>query len=121
MMSGSVVNLHAILKLRLRTQNGAFQDGEFVIDTGFTGFLTMPPQEVALLGLPYVYHTRAHLADHSEIRLPVHEATILWDGNELKVSVLATGERPLLGTALLNGHELVVQFADAGLVFVKPL
>ncbi|MCW3051584.1 MAG: clan aspartic protease, family [Chthonomonadales bacterium] len=121
MMSGLVANLHAMLTVRFRHVDGSFRDVEFVIDTGFTGFLTLPPQDVARLGLPFVYHTRAHLADHSEIRLPVHEGTILWTGNELDVNVLATGERPLLGTALLKGHELVVQFADNGLVTIDTL
>ena len=121
MMSGMVVNLHALLNIRFRHADGSYRDVEFVIDTGFTGFLTLPPQDVAALGLPFAYHTSAHLADHSEIRLPVHEGTILWNGSELNVNVLATGERPLLGTALLKGHELVVQFADSGLVTIEVL
>ena len=37
------------------------------------------------------------------------------------VNVLATGERPLLGTALLKGNELVVQFEESGLVTIEPL
>lgn len=33
----------------------------------------------------------------------------------------ATGRRPLLGTALLKEHELVVQFAEGGLVTIEQL
>ena len=94
MMIGSVINLHALLNIRFLRIDGSYHDLEFVVDTGFTGFLTLPSQDVAVLGLPLVYHTRAHLADHSEIRLPVHDGTILWNGTELHVNVLATGERP---------------------------
>jgi clan AA aspartic protease len=120
-MTGIVTDLHALLTVRFQLPDGSHHDNQFVIDTGFTGLLTLPPRDVEALGLPLVYHTRALLADHSEIRLPVHEAVIYWNGSVQSVNVLATGERPLLGTALLRGHELVVQFADNGLVSVEPL
>ena len=120
-MIGSVLNLHALLSIQFRPANSSYYDLEFVVDTGFTGFLTLPQNDVAALELPLVYFTRSHLADHSTIRLPVHEGTILWNGTERTVNVLATGERPLLGTALLKGNELVVQFEESGLVTIEPL
>ena len=121
MMNGNVVNLHALLTIRFRLGDGSYRDMEFVIDTGFTGALTLPPQDVATLQLPFAYYTRAFLADHSAVRLPVHEGTIFWNGSELNIHILATGERPLLGTALLKGHELMVQFAESGLVTIEML
>jgi hypothetical protein len=51
----------------------------------------------------------------------VHEALILWNDAERRVHVLATGNRPLIGTALLDGCELVVQFTEGGLVTVDEL
>jgi predicted aspartyl protease len=53
--------------------------------------------------------------------LAVHEAIILWNGEEREIRVLATGRRPLLGTALLEEHELVVQFTEGGLVTIDEL
>lgn len=58
------------------------------------------------------------MADNSEVILPVHEAIILWNGEEREVRVLATGRRPLLGTALLEECELVIQFTEGGLVTI---
>jgi hypothetical protein len=46
---------------------------------------------------------------------------IIWNGEEREIRVLATGRRPLLGTALLDGHELVVQFTEGGLVTIDEL
>jgi predicted aspartyl protease len=63
----------------------------------------------------------ANLADNSRVVLPVHEAIILWSGLERDVRVLATGRRPLLGTALLEEHELVVHFTEGGLVTIDEL
>jgi hypothetical protein len=37
------------------------------------------------------------------------------------VLVIATGRRPLLGTALLDKQELVIQFTEEGLVTINEL
>lgn len=57
----------------------------------------------------------------SNVLLPVYHATILWNGKERTVQVLAAGERPLIGTALLDGYELVIQCMEGGLVTVEEL
>jgi predicted aspartyl protease len=57
--------------------------------------------------------------DHSNVILPIHEAVILWNGVEQKVRVLAAGKKPLLGTRLLENHELVVRFTEGGLVKIE--
>ncbi len=101
--------------------NGSSLPIEFVIDTGFTGQLCLPPEAVALMGLPFLYDLPANLADNSEVLLAVHEALVLWDGEEREILVIATGRRPLLGTALLEEQELVIQFTEGGLVTIKVL
>ena len=121
MMAGNVIALHALLKITFRLADGSTAELEFVIDTGFTGFLTLPPQDIAALALAFRHRTPAHLADGSEIQIPVHDATIVWNGSDLNVRVLGTGHRPLLGTALLKDHSLWAQFADLGLVEVEVL
>lgn len=120
-MTGRVEQLHALLPVTFRLSSGPDIAIEFVVDTGFTGFLTLPPAAVAATGLPYVADVAANLADNSQIALPVHVATIVWNGQPRQVRILATGKRPLLGTALLDGCELVAQFADGGLLTIDPL
>lgn len=121
MMTGNVIALHALIAIRFRLIDGATLEREFVIDTGFTGFLTLPPEDIVALGLPFRYRTPATLADGNEIQIPVYDATILWNDNDLEVRVLGTGQRPLLGTALLKDHSLWAQFADFGSVEVEAL
>jgi clan AA aspartic protease len=94
---------------------------EFVVDTGFEGALTLPSAAIEALGLPLFDTIKAHLADGSSVDTAVHIATILWDGQEHEVAVLAMGSRPLLGTALLAGKELVAQFVTDGLVTVDDV
>lgn len=121
MISGIVINRHATVRLTFLLPNGSSLPIEFVIDTGFTDHLCLPSETVTLLGLPFIYDIPANLADNSEVSLPVHEAIIIWNGEEQEVRVIATGRRPLLGTALLDEQELVIQFTEGGLVTIQGL
>lgn len=94
---------------------------EFVVDTGFADYLTLPSSAVETLHLPFIYHGGARLANDSVIDVGVYAATIVWHGEERNVEVLATGARPLLGTLLLDGSELNVQFTEGGQVSVESL
>lgn len=98
--------------------NGSTFSIEFVIDTGFTDHLCLPPEAVTLLRLPFLYNLPVNLADNSSVSLAVHQATVFWDGVEWDVRVFATVRMPLIGTALLNEQELVIQFTEGGLVTI---
>mgnify|MGYP000084760031 CR=1 FL=1 len=121
MISGIVTDRYAIVSLTFLLVNGTTFPIEFVIDTGFTDQLCLPPEAVNLLGLPFLYNLPVNLADNSSVSLAVHQGTIFWDGVEQDVRVLATGRRPLIGTALLNEQELVIQFTEGGLVTIDEL
>jgi clan AA aspartic protease len=120
-MNGHVSALHVLVSVPFRRLGQPDTAIEFVVDTGFTGELCLPPDALAALGLPSRYSTRARLADDSAVRMPVHDATILWNGAERIARVLAAGVRPLLGTALLVDCELLAQFREGGLVMIDPL
>ena len=121
MATGFVENQHALLPITFVQPHSPNLSIEFVVDTGFTGFLTLPPEAVRALQLPYLEDIAANLADDTNVALAVHVATIRWNGTQRDVRVLATGRRPLLGTALLTGHELVIQFVEGGLVSIGQL
>jgi clan AA aspartic protease len=93
---------------------------ECVVDTGFEGALALPPGAVSAMGLPFLIEIDANLADNSSRKVDVHRATIAWNGVGLPVAVLAMGRRPLLGTALLDGHTLKIDFVDNGEVSIRP-
>ncbi len=121
MISGTVTDRHAIVSLTFLLVNGATFPIEFVVDTGFTDYLCLPPEAVNLLRLPFLYNLPVNLADNSTVSLAVHQATVLWDGIERDLRVFATGRRPLIGTALLSDQELVIQFIEGGLVTIDDL
>ncbi len=121
MIHGTVVGLQAQVNIILRLPGNQNVEIECVVDTGFAGALTLPPDVVAALGLPFVIRMNANLADDSNVMTPIHQATIIWHGAEHNIAVLAMGRCPLLGTALLEDSNLSVDFYEGGTVIVDEL
>jgi clan AA aspartic protease len=121
MINGQVVAHHVLINVPLRIPHQPEMAVEFVVDTGFTGFLTLPPAMVPALNLSFLRRVPANLADGSTIFLSVYSVTIVWDGAPRDVEVLATGRQPLLGTLLLDGYKLTADFEDGGTVTIDPL
>ena len=64
MIEGVVnANLEAVVTIPLQGPSGQTQEVDAVIDTGFNGYLALPPTLVADLGLPVVGEADAVLAD----------------------------------------------------------
>jgi clan AA aspartic protease len=120
-ITGTVLGLQARIDVLVRLPGQPDLGIECVVDTGFEVALTLPAPAVATLNLRHIGHLDAHLADNSRARVPVHEATIVWDGREIQAAVLAMGNRPLVGTALLDGFNLSADFADNGPLVLRKL
>ncbi len=120
MIHGQVVAHHVLVPGPLRLPNQSEMAVECVVDTGFTGFLTLSPVVASALNLPFLRRISASLADGSTIFLSVYSATIIWDGAPRDVEVLATGRQPLLGTLLLEGYKFTADFEDGGTVTLTP-
>ena len=109
------------LSILFRLPNQPTLSIEFVVDTGFEGALTLPPAAVTALNLTYVVDIVVNLADGSQRKVGAYQATITWDGQDTDVAVFAMGDRPLLGTSLLDGFNLSVDFADGGAITIQRL
>ncbi len=120
-MRGVTIRRQATLPVTFRLPGQPSVTLDFVVDTGFTGFLTLPVAAVTAMRLPFDHEEAASLADDSVIGIAIHVAIILWNGAERPVSVIATGRRPLLGTAMLDDQELRAQFRESGLMTVEEL
>jgi clan AA aspartic protease len=118
MIEGRVENRQAFVPVTYRLPGQPDLTLEHVVDTGFTGELTLPPTAITVMGLPFAYDEDIKLANDSKDQVAIHSATVLRQGQEVIVRVFATGRRPLFGTALMDGKELVIQFADNGLVTI---
>ena len=122
MITGIVTDdREAVISLTLRGPDGKEQELEAVIDTGFDGSLTAPPDVIPALGLPLRRRGRALLADGSATVFDIYEATVMWDGRPRRVSVDEVDVTPLLGMSLLYGYELRMQVVERGSVVLNPL
>src|SRR5688572_27031686 len=113
-MTGKVVGHHPRIAVRFRLNSGAVIEVEHVIDTGFEGALTLQEDAVLAMGLPLEHQIPATLADGSHILVDVYRAKIDWHNRIVEVAVLAMGERPLLGSALLESSFLSIRYEEGG-------
>ena len=122
MIEGTVnAHLEAVVTLQLAGAAGQAREIDAVIDTGFDGFLVLPPTLVADLGLTIVGDGEAILADGSEAAFDVYGVSLLWDGQPRYVETGAVGLDPLLGMAMLDGYDLNVQVKRGGRVVIRAM
>jgi clan AA aspartic protease len=87
MMQGYVnKNYEAMISVAVKN-GGSFQSFDAVIDTGFTGFLSLPTAAIIELGLQWSYRDRATLGDGSEAVFDVYNAEILWNGQLREIEI----------------------------------
>lgn len=122
-MIEGVVNAdyEAVVTLSLRGPAGQEQEIDAVIDTGYTGYLTLPRALVTELGLPFESRGRATLADGSEETFDIYGVTVLWDSQVRYVATLKTDGTPLVGMSLLDSYSLYVEITDGGRVIVQAM
>ena len=120
MIEGAVnAAFQAIVTLPLLGPDGQFREIDAVVDTGYSGTLTLPTSVVTELGLAYWSIEWATLADGSEVAFHVYYAIVIWDGIARHTYAIAADNVPLLGMALLEGHYLGVDVRDGGRVLIQ--
>ena len=122
-MIEGVVNASYESKIILAVQGPAGHTREIkaVIDTGFTGFLTVTPALATELGLDFPGASRATLADGSEVTFPYYGDAVLWDSQSRYIEADAADTTPLVGMRLLDSHSLYVEVQNGGRVVVQAM
>ena len=120
-MIRGVVNAayEAVISLPLQGPAGQVRDIEAVVDTGYSGYLTLPARVVTELELPFAHIGRAFLANDDEVSFDVHDVTVLWDGQPRAIKADATGSTPLVGMLLLDRHDLNIEVERGGRVVIQ--
>jgi len=121
MITGVVKSGEARIRLKVRGRRGREQVVEAVIDSGYTGALTLPPALITILGLRWQSVERATLADGSTCVFQVYKGKLVWDGKVRTILVDEADADPLVGMKLLKGHELKMQVRARGKVTIKRL
>ena len=90
-----------------------------IIDTGFSGYLTLPQEIIVSLGLPYFEGRTFLLGNNTEVTFAVYEAVVSWTGVDREIQVLASEAHPLVGMALLKGYQIFIDAIDGGRVSIE--
>ncbi len=112
-MNGEVDQFgRALIAVSMRlSDDGVAHQIKAWIDTGFTGDLVLPQQQIDDLGLPLSGTVKAVLADGSQVVLKRYSCRIDWMGETRDLEVVANaGELPLLGVGLLAGFDLHISY-----------
>ena len=122
-MITGVVNAHmeATIRLTLRGPSGQIRRVNAVVDTGFDGWLSLPPAFIAHLGLLWQRRGRAILADGSETIFDIYAGAVVWERRKRAIPIDEANTTPLLGTALLAENKLKAEFRPRGKVAIKRL
>ena len=94
---------------------------EVVLDTGFTGYLTLPPESIRQLGLPSVGQRTFELANGELFEFQVYFGSVSWHGRPSDVLVLQSDSVPLLGMTLLWGSRVTMDALNDGEVTIEEL
>ena len=121
MITGAVQSDEARIRLKVKGRRGREQEVDAVIDSGYTGALTLPPALIATLGLRWRSVDRATLADGSTCVFQVFVGKLAWEGKVRTILVHEADADPLVGMRLLRGHELKMQVRARGKVTIKRL
>jgi clan AA aspartic protease len=119
-MIGGVVNsLEARIRLTLKGRRGRSKQIEALIDMGYTGWLTLPPEWAAELDLRCVSIGTGTLADGSSCMFRVSRGSVVWDRRPRELDIDEVEGTPLVGMALMEGYELKAQIWEDGKVTLK--
>ncbi len=128
MIRGTVIEddggrLEAWVEISVADSSGNLHTLQAVVDTGFTGCLTLPTDFLERLGLRSVATLPTSLADGSENDYRYYNGDILWHDRLHRISIIALDADPdpdpLIGTQLLTGCRLTVEFRDGGDVEIQ--
>jgi clan AA aspartic protease len=122
MMNGIVdQNCEATIRLVVSNESKKTQGIDAVIDTGFTGFLTLPLTVINNLNLRLYSREEGTLGDGSTCIFDVYSGLVIWDGEYRYIDVNAAETDPLVGMSLLYGYRMQLDAIEGGTVTIQAL
>jgi clan AA aspartic protease len=122
-MIAGIVNeeFEPIISISLYDSEGNIYTQDAIVDTGFNGWRSLPPDLISQLNLQWKRRGRAILGDGSECVFNVYEAVLVWDGNLLTIPIDEADSEPLVGISLMEGYQLMVQVFEGGRVELSKI
>ena len=103
------------------SRDGAERGIDAVLDTGFSGFLSLPRAVIDECGLTWRTFGRAVLADNRVETFDLYDAILMLDGRPKHIAVYAIEGTPLLGVNSFVDFSLRVRIQVGGRVELERL
>ena len=111
----------ARLQVEVERTDGSFEPIEAIVDTGFDGHLTLPPEVIAGLNMEPDRPTDVDLAAGLRERVNTWRGYVLWHDRLRSIRVLEASGTPLLGMELMEDSQLTMQARINGHVLIERL
>jgi clan AA aspartic protease len=122
MMQGIVdQNCEATIRLVVGNADSQRQMIDAAIDTGFTGFLTLPVSVLVDLKLRAYRREEGILGDGSTCIFDVYRGLVIWDGELRRIDINESDTEPLVGMSLLYGYRMQLDAIEGGTVTIQAL
>ena len=92
-----------------------------LVDTGFTEWLSLPPELIGELGLKLLDNEQLNFANAAAASVDVYEAVVFWCGQWHEIRIHELPNHPLLGMEMLRSGKLELFAQDGGEVMVEAI
>jgi predicted aspartyl protease len=110
-----------LIEIDVMGEDNRRQSIEAVLDTGFSGYLTLPWDSIRGLGLQSAGQRAFELANGEQFEFNTYLAMVLWHGRLRLVTVLESDSVLPLGVFLLWGNRVTLDMLDDGDVAIDEL
>ena len=114
-------NCEATIRLVVGNADSQRQMVDAVIDTGFTGFLTLPLSVLVSLNLRAYRREEGTLGDGSTCIFDVYRGLVIWDGELQRIDINESETTLLVGMSLLYGYRMQLDAVEGGKVTIQSL
>ena len=111
--------LEPVVEVSILDDHDIAHSFEFILDTGFSGHLTLPSDVIDRLGLSYSGQRAVAVADGFVHNVDVFTTRVLWHEGWRPVFVIRLDSFPLLGMRSLLGCRLSMNVYAGGRVVVE--
>ena len=112
--------LEPIVAVEVSNGDGDWRTVEAILDTGFSGYLTLAQDLIENLGLEYDAQIQMVLADGEDTTMRSYVGFVNWFGQTRRVDIIASEAPPLLGMFLLAGCKITMRVRRDGEALIEP-
>ncbi len=108
-----------VIQIRLVSWRGEYSNEKAVIDTFFSGHISLPLEMIRTLELPLAEHRSFLVANDEPIIFDLYEGAVVWNDEEVPMLVVSAEGPPTVGMKLLYGSHLTIDIVDGGDVIIS--